>query len=192
MAGPFMVGRNSVVIDVPAWLVFEYLADLTRLGEWSDETHFEVRFLPNGPPGLGTRIHREKSGIMQGPLILRGGMGESRVIVDKVTTITGFEPDSTLVIETRNSYNSLLHSIEKFTFDLRPEAVGTRVTMVSEVEAMVPSIFIGPIYAIRFVRGAFDRLLGRRMFGVFPKASVGPHLSRVKARVEAENAARSR
>ncbi len=185
MAGPFLVGRNIVVIDVPARLVFEYLADLAHLGEWTDETDFVVRSRPVGPPGLGANIQREKSGVMQGPLILRGGMGESRVTMAKFTTITVYEPETALVIETRNSYNSLLHSIEKFTFDFGPEMDGTRVTMVSEVEAMVPSMFIGPVYAIRLVRGVFERILGKRLSRLFPDVSVGPHLSRIKEITEA-------
>ena len=184
MAGPFQVGRNQVVIDAPARQVFDYLADLSHIMDWSGEPGFHITRTPDGPPAEGSLIRWERSGIMQGPLILRGGMGESRVTVEKRTTIALYSPPSSLVIETRNSYNGLLHSLERFKFELVEELGGTRVNMVSEIEAMVPSIFIGPVYAIRVVRYIFGRLIGSRMAGFLPQATAGPHLSRVKAKVE--------
>ena len=185
MAGPFVVGRNRAHIDAPAKRIFEYLSDLSRYGEWIGEQGFRVTASPVGPPAQGSQVRREMNGVMRGPLIIRGGMADNPVRVTKATTITVFEPDTALVVETRNSYNGLLHSIEKFTFDLQPEALGTAVTMVSEVEPMVPSAYIGPVYAIRAVRGLFARLFGNRLTGLVPQASVGPHLSRIKQATEA-------
>ena len=72
-------------------------------------------------------------------------MGESTVTLIKTTTIAVHEPNSVLVFETRNIYNGLLHSIERMTFNLSEEVEGTVVTLVSEIEAMVPSVFIGPV-----------------------------------------------
>ena len=183
MAGPFQVGHNRVVIDAPARLVFDYLADLSHIMDWGGEPNFQITRMPDGPPAEGSLMLWERSGIMQGPLILRGGMGESRVTLEKRTTIALYCPHSSLVIETRNIYNGLLHSIERFKFEL-DELGGTQVSMVSEIEAMVPSIFIGPVYAIRVVRNIFGRLLGGRMAGFLPQATAGPHLSRVKDELE--------
>jgi hypothetical protein len=183
MAGPFQVGHNRVVIDAPARLVFDYLADLSHIMDWGGEPNFQITRMPDGPPAEGSLMLWERSGIMQGPLILRGGMGESRVTLEKRTTIALYSPHSSLVIETRNIYNGLLHSIERFKFEL-DELGGTQVSMVSEIEAMVPSIFIGPVYAIRVVRNIFGRLLGGRMAGFLPQATAGPHLSRVKDKLE--------
>lgn len=185
MAGPFLVGRHSVVIDAPAQLVFDYLADLSRIIEWSGEPDFTITSVPTAPPQVGSQIRWEKTGVMQGPIILRGGMGESRVSLVKISSITEYLPTNSLVIETRNSYNGLLHSVEKFTFRLSEQAERTGVTMVSEVEAMVPSVFMGPVYAIRFVRGAMDRLMGRRLARLFPGSQVGRHLALVKEKTEA-------
>lgn len=184
MAGPFLVARNRVLIDAPAQRVFDYLADLSRVIEWSGEPNFSITSVPQGPPQTGSHIRWEKSGVMQGPVILRGGMGDSRVTLVKVTRIAEYQPNNALEIETRNSYNGLLHSIEKFTFDFLEEEGRTRVTMVAEVEAMVPSLFMGPVYAIRFVRGVADRLLGRRIATLFPGMQVGRHLAFIKQRTE--------
>ena len=189
MAGPFQVGHNSVVIGVPARQVFDYLADLSRIMEWSGESDFRVTRAPEGPPGPGVSLRREQSGVMRGPLIIRGGMSDNPLRVEKVSSLTVYEPPGpegpeagALVVETRNSYNGLLHSIEKFKFELFPQTDGTRVILVSEIEPMVPSMFIGPVYAIRLVRSAFGRLLGSRLSKELP---VGPHLSRIKQTVEA-------
>ena len=192
MAGPFQVGRNSVVIGVPAGQVFDYLADLSHLMEWSGESDFRVTRAPEGPAGPGVTLRREQSGVMRGPLIIRGGMSDNPVRVERLSRLTVYEPPDperlragALVVETRNSYNGLLHSIEKFTFEFVPEmdreTDGTRVTMVTEIEPMVPGMFIGPVYAIRLVRNAFARMFGSRLS---PQLPVGPQLSRVKETVE--------
>ena len=197
MAGPFVVARNSVVIDVPARQVFDYLADLSHLPQWTGEVDFRVTSSPERQAGPGALLQREKSGVMRGPLIIRGGMSDNPLRVVKVSTITVYEPYAALALETRNSYNGLLHSIERFSFEFRPisplnrrigdpEVNGTQVSMVSEIEPMVPSLYIGPVYAIRLVRALFDRLLRNRLGGLFAQASVGPQLSRVKEMTEAK------
>ena len=184
MAGPFVVSRNGAVIGAPPQQVFEYLADMTRHGEWSLETDFQTTSPPLEQPGVGSVFRREKDGVMRGPLIVRGGMGDNPVRVVKTMTITAYEPYCSLVFETRNSYNGLLVSIDKVSFDLMQEAEGTRVTMVSEVEAMVPGGFMGPVYAIRVARAAFDRILRRRFSDRFSNMPPGPHLSRIKEMLE--------
>ena len=197
MAGPFVVARNSVVIDVPARQVFDYLADLSHLSEWTGEVDFRVTSSPERLAGAGALLQREKSGVMRGPLIIRGGMSDNPLRVVKVSTITVYEPYAALALETRNSYNGLLHSIERFSFDLHPlsslngrigepEVDGTQLSMVSEIEPMVPSIYIGPVYAIRLVRALLERLLRNRLGGLFTQVTAGPQLSRVKARTEAK------
>ncbi len=186
MAGPFLIGRNRAVIDAPAQQVFEYLSDLSQYSEWNDEPYFMVTVLSDGPAGVGSQFRRERTGEMLGPLILRGGMGESSVTLIKATTITVFEPNSALVFETRNVYNGLLHSIDRMSFNLREETASTDVTMISEVEPLVPSAFIGPVYAIRAARGFFDRLLGQRLSRLSPGMAVGPHLARIKKKTEAD------
>ena len=196
MAGPFVVARNSVVIDVPARQVFDYLADLSHLPEWTGEVDFRVTSSPERLAGPEALLQREKSGVMRGPLIIRGGMSDNPLRVVKVSTITVYEPYAALALETRNSYNGLLHSIERFSFEFHPsssfhgrieepEVDGTRVSMLAEIEPMVPSIYIGPVYAIRLVRSLLERLLRNRLGGLFTQATAGPQLSRVKEKTEA-------
>lgn len=185
MAGPFVVGRHEAVIGAAPQRVFDYLADLGRHGEWNPEPDFRVTAQPDGPPGAGAVYRREFTGPLLGPLILRGGMGDSRVTVVKTMTIAVYEPYDALVLETRNSYNGLLHSAETFAFEFSPAPEGTRVRMVSQVEAMVPSAFIGPVYAIRLARAGFERLAGRRLAARFPGMAAGPYLPRIRAAVEA-------
>ena len=189
MAGPFVVDRNQVVIGAPAKRVFDYLADITRHGEWNQDPGYRERILTDGPLGLGSVLRREKDGVMRGPLLIRGGMGDNLVRVVKTTTVTGYEPHAGLVFETSNSYNGLLVSKDKLTFHLQEEMEGTRVTMVSEVEAMVPGGFMGPVYAIRVVRAVFERLLGKWLKSLSPRMPVGPFLPRIKEAVEKGNIA---
>ncbi len=184
MAGPFLVGRHRAVIDASPQGVFEYLADMARHVEWNPEPGFQVTARPSHPPGVGSLYRRERTAEMQGPIIVRGGMGESLVTMVKETTIVVYQPHDAIVFHTRNSYNGLLHSIEEYAFELGNEVAGTSVMMVSRVEAMVPGVFIGPVYAIRLVRGVAERLLGDRLSRLFPGMSVGPYLSRIKDVVE--------
>ena len=184
MAGPFLVSRNGAVISVPPQQVFDYLADMSRHGEWSLETDFRVISPPLEQPGVGSVFRQEKNGVMRGPLIIRGGMGDNPVRVVKTVTITAYEPYHNLVFETRNSYNGLLVSIDKVSFGLQEDAEGTQVTMVSEVEAMVPGGFMGPVYAIRVVRAALRRLLGKRFPDPFSRLTSNPYLSRIKQMME--------
>ena len=180
MAGPFVVGRHAVGIAAPPREVFGFLADLARHGEWNGEPDFEVTARPDGQPGVGSVCRREKSGVMRGPLIIRGGMSDNPVQIVKITTITDYRPYFALVFETRNSYNGLLVSIDRFSVDIREETDGARVTMALEAEPMVPGGFIGPLYAIRIIRSFLERLTGGRSGNLKP----GPFLPRIKAVVE--------
>lgn len=184
MAGPFVVDRNEVVIGAPAQRVFDYLADISRNVEWTQDQGYRETILSDGPVGLGSALRRERDGVMRGPLIIRGGMGDNPVREAKTVTITSYRPYTDLVIETRNSYNGLLASIDRASFHLQGEMEGTRVSMTTEVEPMVPSAFIGPAYAIRVVRVILQRLLGGRAPFLRQTTSVGPRLSRVKEMVE--------
>ena len=180
MAGPFVVARNGVVIGTSARLVFEYLADMTRHWEWDQVTEFLVTARPENPPGVGSVLRRQRDGVMRGPLIIRGGMGDNPVRIVKTTTIIAFEPHNNLVFETRNSYNGLLVSIDRVSFHLQEIGEGTQVTMISEAEPMVPSAYIGPVYAIRVVKTALGRLFGNWLGSMSP----GAYLPRIKEAVE--------
>ena len=184
MAGPFVVGRYGAAVNAPPQRVFDYLADLERIGEWNPEPEFRATARPAGTPGVGSIYRRENTGAMPGPLILPGGVGDRRVTVVKALTIAVYEPYDALVLENANSYNGLLHSAETYAFEFSPAPGGVRVTLVAQVEAMVPSAFIGPVYAMRIARAAFERVLGARLTARFPEIAVGPYLSRIREAVE--------
>ena len=184
MAGPFVVSRNGVVIGAPAQRVFDYVSDMARHSEWNLEPEFKVTGRPQEPFKVGSLFSRERTAGMQGPIILRGGMGDPQVTMVKITSIAAYQPYHELVFSTRNSFNGLLHSVETISFSFLQEPEGTRVSMEAQIEAMVPSAFIGPVYAIRVARASFERLLGRRLARIFPNVSVGPHLSRIKEMME--------
>ena len=184
MAGPFVVARNQVLIGAPARHVFDYLSDITRHNEWNQDPGYRETVMTEGPLGLGSVLRRERNGVMRGPLIIRGGMGDNPVQIVKTVTVTGHEPYSGLVFETSNSYNGLLVSKDKVSFHLQEEMEGTQVTMVSEVESMVPGGFMGPVYAIRVVRAALERVLGGLLGSRASRMSPGPYLPRVKEAVE--------
>ena len=183
MAKPFLVSRKWVVIDAPPQRVFDYLADMARHREWNPESGFTVTERPTGSVGLGSVYQREREEQFQGPLI-RGGSSLRPVELVRSTSITVFEPYTSLAFGTKNSFNGLLHSVELMTFEFDPTLEGTRVVLVEELEAMVPQAFIGPIYAMRVARGAFGRLIDGWASRYFPGLAVGPHLSRIKQRVE--------
>lgn len=181
MAGPFVVGRHETVIGAPPQRVFNYLADVVRHEQWNGDEGFRTTIDTDGPPRAGFMLHREKTGVMRGPLIIRGGMGDNPVKVVKIVTITAFDPFCSLAFETRNSYNGLLVSIDRMSFDLRQEGEGTQVAMLIEVEPMVPGGFMGPAYAIRVFRAAIERFVGQRLSrGLAP----GPFLPRIREMVE--------
>ena len=184
MAGPFEVSRNGVVIDAPAQRVFDYVADMTRHDEWNPEPGFVATAFPPEPPSVGSVFRREKTGVMRGPLIVRGGMSDNPVRLVKTMTVSVYEPSRRLAFDTANSYNNLLVSIDKVSFDFQEEMEGTQVLMVSQVEALVPGAFMGPAYAMRIVRAFFVRILGERWGGGPSKLPAGPHLPRIKEMVE--------
>lgn len=188
MAGPFVVARNEVVIGAPAQRVFDYLADLSRHSEWNQDSGYRETVVSQGPAGPGSSMRRERDGVMRGPLIIRGGMGDNPVRVTKIVTTTDYQPYTDLAFETSNSYNGLLVSKDKVSFRFQEEMEGTRVGLIAESEAMVPGGFMGPVYAIRVVRAAIERVLGNWLGPTFSRRPAGPLLTQIKELVEAGKA----
>jgi uncharacterized protein YndB with AHSA1/START domain len=183
MAKPFLVSRKWVVINAPPQRVFDYLADMARHREWNPEPGFTVTERPTGAVGLGSVYQREREERFQGPL-MQAGASTHPVDLVRITSVTAFRPYTSLAFDTRNSFNGLLHSVESMTFEFDPTPEGTRVTMVNELEAMVPQAFIGPGYAMRLARGAFVRFIDGWASRFIPGLAVGAHLARIKERVE--------
>ena len=120
--GRLCSARNGVVINAPPPCVFDYLADMTRHGEWNPEDGFRVIFQPEGQPGgrldIQPGAHRRLSGAVGYPPPAPGPA--SSVTVTLTTAITVYQPHGALTFETRASYNGLLYSIERTSFELQP------------------------------------------------------------------------
>ena len=99
----------SVDIKAPLAGVFDYVADVSRHGEWgSADDHMKATAEQPGPPAIGSRYKAEG--------MLNGKLNRSAV------TITALEPPKRLAFDAEDS-NSVFH--HEFTFS--PAGGGTHV-----------------------------------------------------------------
>ena len=99
----------SVDVKAPQATVFNYVADISRHGEWgSADDHMKATAERPGPPAMGARYKADG--------LLNGKQNESTV------TITNLEPTKRLAFDAEDS-NSVFH--HEFTFS--PAAGGTHV-----------------------------------------------------------------
>jgi uncharacterized protein YndB with AHSA1/START domain len=97
-----------VTIKAPQARVFEYLADVSRHGEWaSSDDRMKIAAEKPGPPAVGVRY--------QADALLNGKQNKSAV------TITALEPPKRIAFDAEDS-NSVFHH----EFILTPEGDGTR------------------------------------------------------------------
>jgi len=98
----------TVTIKAPQARVFEYLADVSRHGEWgSSDDRMKIAAEKPGPPAVGERY--------QADALLNGKQNKSTV------TITALEPPKRIAFDAEDS-NSVFHH----EFILTPEGDGTR------------------------------------------------------------------
>jgi uncharacterized protein YndB with AHSA1/START domain len=98
-----------VEVKAPQSKVFDYVADVSRHGEWgSEDDHMKATADKPGPPALGSRYKADG--------LLNGKPNQSTV------TITALEPPKRLAFDAEDS-NSVFH--HEFTFT--PSNGGTRV-----------------------------------------------------------------
>ena len=98
----------TVTIKAPQARVFEYLADVSRHGEWgSSDDRMKIAAEKPGPPAVGGRY--------QADALLNGKQNKSTV------TITALEPPKRIAFDAEDS-NSVFHH----EFVLTPEGDGTR------------------------------------------------------------------
>ena len=99
----------TVQVNAPQSKVFDYVADVSRHGEWgSEDDHMKAAAEKPGPPGMGARYKADG--------LLNGKANQS------VVTITALEPPKRLAFDAEDS-NSVFH--HEFTFS--PSNGGTRV-----------------------------------------------------------------
>src|ERR1700716_1355078 len=90
----------SVDVNAPQATVFNYVADISRHGEWgSADDHMKATAERPGPPAMGARYKADG--------LLNGKQNESTV------TITNLEPTKRLAFDAEDS-NSVFH--HEFTF----------------------------------------------------------------------------
>jgi uncharacterized protein YndB with AHSA1/START domain len=99
----------DVTIKAPQTTVFDYIADISRHGEWgSAEDKMKVTADKPGAPAVGSRYKAEG--------VLNGKVNQS------VVTMTAYEPPKRIAFDAEDS-NSVFHHEFIFT----PEGAGTRV-----------------------------------------------------------------
>jgi uncharacterized protein YndB with AHSA1/START domain len=99
----------NVTIKAPPATVFDYIADISRHGEWgSADDKMKATAEKPGPPAVGARYKAEG--------VLNGKVNQS------VVTITAYEPPKRIAFDAADS-NSVFHHEFIFT----PDGGGTRV-----------------------------------------------------------------
>jgi hypothetical protein len=99
----------NVMVNVPQSKAFDYIADISRHGEWgSADDKMKVASEKPGRPAVGARYKAEG--------VLNGKLNPS------VVTVTTYDPPKRLAFDAEDS-NSVFHHEFLFT----PEAGGTRV-----------------------------------------------------------------
>ena len=98
----------TITIKAPQTKVYEYLADVSRHGEWgSADDRMKITADKPGPPAVGARY--------QADALLNGKQNKS------VVTVTALEPLKRIAFDAQDS-NSVFHH----EFLLMPEGDGTR------------------------------------------------------------------
>ncbi len=123
----------NVTIKAPQTRVFDYIADISRHGEWgSADDKMKVAAEKPGPPAVGARYKAEG--------VLNGKVNQS------VVTMTAYEPSKRIAFDAEDS-NSVFHHEFIFTPDGGGTRVERRVTMTKGpfYFPIVLSIFRGTV-----------------------------------------------
>ena len=105
----------TVTVNSPQTRVFDYIADVSRHGEWgSEDDKMKATAEKPGPPAVGARYKAEG--------LLNGKPNSS------VVTITDYEPSKRIAFDAEDS-NSVFHHEFLFTPDGGGTRVERRVTM---------------------------------------------------------------
>jgi uncharacterized protein YndB with AHSA1/START domain len=140
-----------VTIMAPPAKVFDYIADISRHGEWgSKDDNMKVTAEKPGPPAVGSRYNAEG--------VLNGKVNAS------VDTITALEPPKRLVFEAADSNSIFIHE-----FLVTPADGGTKVERNLTMSKgpfyfpIVLSIFKSTV--VKNYQGAMDNLKAKMEAG---------------------------
>ena len=120
------MARNSTFIDAPPERVFEVLSDPRSYGEWVVGSR-EIRDADSDWPEPGTVLHHT---VGLGPFAL----------ADHTLVEESLPPVRLRLLARARPLPSA-----RITIDLRPEADGTRLTMVEDVALPFGSLLMGPL-----------------------------------------------
>lgn len=134
---------QKIVINAPQEQVFNYLADISKHGEWGDPPQkLEVKKTSEGPVGQGSTF---ESTAQQ--------FGRQH---DKIT-ITEYTPNRRVVYESQGNAGLIRHS-----FDIGPSDGGVEVTKTFEaVKAGFPFALFLPVVSAFILPGVLKRDLER-------------------------------
>ena len=183
MLKPVQGIQRWALINASPEVVFAYLADLTRHGEWDAQTGFRMVGMSEVPVAEGSFCHRERIETFQAP-ILRGGAIANEVSWIRSLTVTSCVLNQALDFETKNLYNGLIIGVEAVSFRLYREGLGTRLVMTSKRSANMPGPFYLVMITTEWVQSLASRLLVGWLFRTFPRFRSNGQLSRIKTQVE--------
>ena len=163
MGKSFPGGEKSVVINRTPEGVFDYLAYMSRHHEWGGETGLAAR---GRSPGWVDVRNGEERNILR-PAHARGRFGRPG---GHGQDNDGDQPGAPLRLsfETKNRYNRSLHSAERVWFGLTPEGWGTRLTLVTGMESMLPGSYVSPLYALHILKEPVLRIFSRWAHPKYP------------------------
>lgn len=170
-------------IDASPEKVFDYLTDLTRHGEWGDQSGFTIVGLSDGAIVAGSSCQRERIEVFQAP-ILRGGAMSTHVQWIRSLTVLGCEPNLSLDFETKNLYNGLSVGSELTSFRLFPEGAGTVLVMTDKKNPHLPGPFHLLMLAIELPKSVISKPIVGCLFRVLPFLRSSGPLRRIKAATE--------
>ena len=171
------------LINASPETVFAYLTDLTRHGEWGNQSGFAIVGLSDGPVVEGSSCQRERIEIFQAP-ILRGGAMSTQVQWIRSLTVLGCEPNMSLDFETKNLYNGLSVGSELTSFRLIPEGTGTVLVMTDKKNPHLPGLFHLLMLAIEWPKSVISKPIVGFLFRLLPFLRSSGPLRRIKAAVE--------
>ena len=127
--------EQQVVINAPAEKVFNYLADITKHGEWGNPSQkLQVTKTSEGPIGQGSTF---------------ASVGQQFGTQNDTVTITEYVPNSRVVYEANGKAGNIRH-----TFELAPAEGGVRVTKRFEaVQPKMPFALFLPIVSAFLLPG---------------------------------------
>ena len=135
--------EQQIVINAPAEKVFNYVADISKHGEWGQPSQkLQVEKTSEGPIGQGSTFR---------------SVGQQFGRQEDTVTITEYVPNQRVVYESQGKAGHIRHS-----FDIKPADGGVQVTKGFEaLKAKPPFSLLLPIVAAFVLPGALKSDLKR-------------------------------